>query len=236
MMDYQKIYTQLIERAKIRQLEGYIEKHHIVPKCVGGNNNNDNLVKLTAREHFICHQLLCEIYPNNKSLKYALYLMNIGKRKYKDANYQISSRVYSRLKVEHSLLMKGNQNCVGRLQSEETRKKIGNANRKPKPEGFGKKPEGFGERVGNSHKGRKNSEETIKKMSEAKKGKKGNEAHKQKISKPILQYDLEGNFIKEWRSGKEAGLTLGISNGSIVNALKGRFKTMYGFIWKYKII
>ena len=39
----------------------------------------------------------------------------------------------------------------------------------------------------------------------------------------LLQYDLEGNFIKEWRSGKEAGLTLGISNGSIVNALKGRF-------------
>ncbi len=235
-MNYQRIYNQIIEQAKTRQLEGYTEKHHIIPRCIGGSNSKNNLVKLTAREHFICHVLLCEIYPDNKKLKYALCLMNIGKQKYKEANYKISNRIYERLKHEHSLLMRGNQTRKGVPCSEETKRKIGEANRKPKPEGFGKKPKGFGERVGNSHKGRKNSKETIEKMSKAKKGKIGNESQKQKISKPIIQYDLQGNFIKEWRSGKEAGLTLGISNGSIANALRGRYKQMNGYIWKYKII
>ena len=47
---------------------GRLEVHHIVPKCLGGSNKKENLVELTAREHFICHRLLCEIYPKNKKL------------------------------------------------------------------------------------------------------------------------------------------------------------------------
>ena len=106
-MNYQRIYDQIIERARTRQLEGYVEKHHIVPRCLGGTNNTENIVQLTAREHFICHQLLCEIYPDNDKLKYALYLMNIGKQKHKNADYRISSRTYERLKLEHSLFLIG---------------------------------------------------------------------------------------------------------------------------------
>jgi len=56
-MNYQKIYDQIIERAKNRKLEGYKEKHHIIPKCLGGPDNKENLVELTAREHFLCHLL-----------------------------------------------------------------------------------------------------------------------------------------------------------------------------------
>jgi hypothetical protein len=83
-MDYQRIYNQIIERAKTRQLDGYKEKHHIVPKCLGGSNDKINLVELTAREHFICHVLLCEIYPKENKLKHALFLMAIGKQKIKE--------------------------------------------------------------------------------------------------------------------------------------------------------
>ena len=82
-MNYQKIYNQIIERAKNRQLEGYKEKHHVIPKCIGGLNDKENLVELTAREHFLCHRLLCEIYPNNQKLLWALWLMAIGKQKNK---------------------------------------------------------------------------------------------------------------------------------------------------------
>jgi len=82
-MDYQKIYNQIIERAKTRQLEGYKEKHHILPKCIGGLDVKENLVELTAREHFLCHKLLCKIYPNEYKLWYALWLMVIGKQKNK---------------------------------------------------------------------------------------------------------------------------------------------------------
>jgi hypothetical protein len=83
-MNYQKIYDQIIKQAKTRKLDGYKEKHHIIPKCIGGLDTKENLVELTAREHFICHRLLCKIYPDNLKLKYALDLMNIGKQKQKD--------------------------------------------------------------------------------------------------------------------------------------------------------
>lgn len=52
---------------------------------------------------------------------------------------------------------------------------------------------------------------------------------------PVLQYDLQGNLVKEWRSGKEASLYLKINKQSICNALKNRAKSAYGYVWKYKI-
>lgn len=58
-------------------------------------------------------------------------------------------------------------------------------------------------------------------------------SHKNNIN--ILQYDLEGNLIKEWRSGKEASLYLNINKQSICNALKNRAKSAYGYVWEYKI-
>ena len=59
-MDYQKIYNCLIERAITDNRKKcdivYYEQHHIIPKCLGGTDNTDNLVLLTAREHFIAHR------------------------------------------------------------------------------------------------------------------------------------------------------------------------------------
>ena len=74
-MDYQKIYDQIVDRAKKRELEGYSEKHHIIPKCMGGSNRQDNLAVLTAREHFICHWLLHKMHPNNSALSFAFKMM-----------------------------------------------------------------------------------------------------------------------------------------------------------------
>lgn len=74
-MNYQKIYDQIIDRAKERKLEGYKEKHHIIPKCMGGGNERENLVELTAREHFICHWLLHRIYPDVSALSFAFKMM-----------------------------------------------------------------------------------------------------------------------------------------------------------------
>jgi len=74
-MNYQKHYDLLIERAKQRNIKGYTEKHHIVPRCLGGADHTDNLVKLTAEEHYIAHQLLVKIYPTNRSLLHAAIMM-----------------------------------------------------------------------------------------------------------------------------------------------------------------
>jgi hypothetical protein len=66
-MNYKNVHDSIIERSKSRQtISGqYYEKHHILPKCLGGTNDRDNLVKLTAREHFLIHRLLCKIHQND---------------------------------------------------------------------------------------------------------------------------------------------------------------------------
>ena len=51
---------------------------------------------------------------------------------------------------------------------------------------------------------------------------------------PILQYDLEGNFIQEWESVRGAAKALGTTHSNISKVLTGRQKTAKGFIWKYK--
>jgi len=62
-MDYQKHYSLLIESRKQSPTESdYYEKHHILPRSLGGDDSKDNLVKLTAKEHFVAHLLLAKIY------------------------------------------------------------------------------------------------------------------------------------------------------------------------------
>lgn len=55
-----------------------------------------------------------------------------------------------------------------------------------------------------------------------------------KTRKPILQYDLEGNFIQEWSSGTEAASILNISAGNISSVLTGKFQSTNKFVFKYK--
>lgn len=74
-MDYQKIYQQLIDHAKSRNIAGYKETHHIVPRCLGGSNDALNLVELTPEEHYVAHQLLVKIHKNNKKILYAAVIM-----------------------------------------------------------------------------------------------------------------------------------------------------------------
>lgn len=89
-MDYKALYERLMFRASARTLVGYKEKHHIVPKCLGGSDDAENIAILTAREHYFAHQLLVKIHPGVRGLSYAAYLM--GKKsligKYASRRYQ----------------------------------------------------------------------------------------------------------------------------------------------------
>ena len=124
-MDYTRIYNQIIERAQNRKLDGYVEKHHIVPKCIGGLDVKENLVELTAREHFLCHRLLCEIYPKQPKLWYALWLMTIGKQRWITSTpYDISSREYENIRIEFV------KRISGKSINEQHKNKIGKSNSK----------------------------------------------------------------------------------------------------------
>lgn len=74
-MNYKKHYDSLIDRGRNRNLEGYKETHHILPRCLGGTGDPDNLVDLTAEEHYVAHQLLIKLYPNNTELVWAAHQM-----------------------------------------------------------------------------------------------------------------------------------------------------------------
>lgn len=91
-MNYGKIYGQLIEAARRRITTDYVERHHIVPKCMGGDNSDSNIVELTAREHYVAHLLLVKLYPNNKGVWYAANMM---------ANR--NSRMYEWVRKQHAL-------------------------------------------------------------------------------------------------------------------------------------
>jgi len=104
-MNYQKVYDQIVDRAKkVNRVHGegvYYERHHIVPKCMGGEGRveqwktHPNIAVLTAREHFLCHWLLCRIHPENRKLAHAFWFMSKQKTKNQDRNYIVSSRTYA---------------------------------------------------------------------------------------------------------------------------------------------
>lgn len=56
-----------------------------------------------------------------------------------------------------------------------------------------------------------------------------------KIMKPILQYDLKGNFLREFKGAPEAIKFLGKGNSNNINdCARGKYINTYGFIWIYK--
>jgi hypothetical protein len=205
-MNYEKIYQQLIDRAITRTLTGYKERHHIVPKCMGGDNSKLNLVDLTAREHFIAHKLLCEIYPNTDKLQYALWMMINCKTS--NRTYKISSREYAAAKKfvasQMSLKMKdvpkseehrrkNSQSKIGKLKSAATCKKMSDSfkGRKFSDETRNKlsiantgntHSSETRQKIGEASKGRILSTEARKKISDAKKGKLFSNDHRKKLS------------------------------------------------------
>jgi len=74
-MNYEKHYILLIERARSRSYNGYVEYHHIIPRCLGGSDDPSNLAPLTPEEHYVAHQLLVKMHPGNFALVKAASMM-----------------------------------------------------------------------------------------------------------------------------------------------------------------
>lgn len=98
-MNYQKLYDTIVERAKNRELQGYKERHHVVPKCMNGSDDPSNIVELTAKEHFLCHKLLVNIYPDNRKLKFALWAMYSLHNNQQKREYKYGSKEYEQAKI-----------------------------------------------------------------------------------------------------------------------------------------
>jgi group I intron endonuclease len=99
--------------------------------------------------------------------------------------------------------------------------------------------------------GKNHSEETKRKISDGNKGKVRTKEHSENISnakkgmivsietrvkksKPVIQYDLDGNFIAEYYSCREATRQTGVHNGDLISVCKGKYKQAGGYKWRYK--
>lgn len=99
-MNYQKIYHQLIERARVRIPKGYVEDHHILPKCMGGNDDVNNIVSLYPEEHYVAHLLLLRIHPNVPGLIYAANRVgNCGNKHYGWVRRKVAQQISIDLKA-----------------------------------------------------------------------------------------------------------------------------------------
>lgn len=170
-MNYEKIYNDIISKAGSedrKKIKGgiYYEAHHIIPKCMGGSNDKSNLIILTAKEHYMAHRLLCVIYPDNNKLRFALWAMINGLSSSKK-RHTLSCQIYAQLKED--VIKRFSHTKKGRPLSEIHKKNM----RKPKT----KK---------NTYSKPPISEETRKKMSDAKKGKTFSAEHRKKISEANL--------------------------------------------------
>lgn len=216
----------IIAKAKIETKSGsrvkgngnYYEAHHILPKSLFPlwAKRKSNIVFLTAREHFFCHQLLDKIYPNSNMFIGLWRLSNDNKHNY------LSSKDYARLKQRYSKFMSKlhkNQPSKnkGKKLSEEQKQMLSNAHK-------GKKlSESHKQKISEGNKGRKFSEEhkarlrekaigrvmaeaTCKKISESKKGKKLSEAHRAKVVNALIgrkHSDETKKKISESHKGKK---------------------------------
>jgi 5-methylcytosine-specific restriction endonuclease McrA len=103
---YTKWYFNIIFNAQNRDISCYAENHHIIPKSLGGSNKKENLVKLTAREHFICHWLLTKMV-NHTKYKYQMwnaFSCMLYRETAEQVRYKVTGRIFENIKKEGSLI------------------------------------------------------------------------------------------------------------------------------------
>ncbi len=152
-------YQRFIGSLRGQSVDGYAEVHHIVPRSLGGSDDADNLIKLTARQHYIAHWMLARALGGSASRAFFM-MSNFGKYG------QVNSTTYQIARQEYALLVRDQMR--GKVMppvSLETREKQRQAKlgRKLTPQHI--------ENVRLAMTGRKMGEEFAKRVSEAKRGK-----------------------------------------------------------------
>jgi hypothetical protein len=194
MNKYEKWYNNIIKNAGGRSRRKGYERHHIIPKSVGGTNDKSNIAFLTTREHFVCHWLLTKFYTGQALVK-MLYALNGMKRDNGSQNRyhtKITSRVYARLREEfakiHSQTMKGKPSPLKgkKLRTEEQKQ-----NQREKMTGRKLTQEHI-DKVVKARVGYKHSEETVNKISSSLTGvKRGPWSESEKLKRSVKQLGVK---------------------------------------------
>lgn len=179
-MDYARIYNALIKRSigrtKLAKTDinyVYYERHHIIPKCLGGNDAKDNLVYLTAEEHWVAHLLLVKINPGVSKLVWACQAMSMSGGN----NKRMNNKMFGWIRRQYSNAV--SERNRGRVVTPEQREKASKALKgRPAPHQLGdnnvsKRPE-VAHKISISNTGKKHGprpDDVKEKIRLAKKGK-----------------------------------------------------------------
>lgn len=205
-MDYQKVYDSLINDRRLNPPVGYSERHHIVPRSLGGGDEESNLIALTPRDHFYAHLLLAHIHGGTQWC--SVIAMNMSRRR-KGANFALAAHQYAKARMEFSAAM------TGRKHTAEAKAKIGAAGKGRAPWNKGLKTKGhknYTNRRGPSVDGAPGREggwfhtdDTKAKMSKAKTGRKYSEEHRRKISEGVKRKHAESGMGEKIAAKTRAG-------------------------------
>ena len=189
-MTYNEFIQNILNtRGRFACSDRYHERHHIVPKCMNGDNSKDNLIDLYAREHFIAHKLLAEENPQNYQLKYAYWNMCQCTGRDGQDKYIPTPEEYEEARIFcHEAMSGENHPMYGKHHTQETKEKI-SVSRKGKYKG-----------EDNPFFGKRHSEEDIEKMKGTHSGKNNPK------SKPVYCVELGIGFDSICIAAKETGV------------------------------
>jgi len=211
---YSKVYFSTIKKAVKRgwKKERGRERHHIMPRSLGGTDDKSNLVYLSCREHFLCHWMLVKMTEGEARCKMVYALMGMRAKNEHQPRYQtiFTARVYEHYRIEHARIhsetMKGRPawNKGRKLEGEELeRQRERTRNRQIDPI---KQAEGQLKRIAKVT-GRKDTEEAKLKKSVALKGRtKGPMSEEEKLKRSVKQ---KGTTKKEGHADNVRAAVLG---------------------------
>lgn len=196
MSEYNDFIDEILKSRENRKFKNS-ERHHILPRCIGGTNDKFNMIYLTPDEHFTAHKLLAKEYPDNDKLVYALIRMCDGHRIVTEEEYESI-----RIKAAEcsSKRFKGTGNpFYGKHHSEEARNKMSAVAKKRTKEK-------------NSFYGKKHSEEARKKMSESHKKQVWVKTKDETSAKMIDASELSSYLENGWVRGRLSSSFTGAKN------------------------
>jgi len=95
--NYTKWYFDLVESRKNMTRECFTEKHHIIPKSLGGTNASSNIVRLTPKEHYICHLILTKMVDSHNEKKKMAYAL-LAMRRSNTQEKRVNARQYDKIR------------------------------------------------------------------------------------------------------------------------------------------
>lgn len=237
---YQEFIQNILNtRGRFACGDEYHERHHIIPRCMDGGNEEENLIDLYAREHFIAHKLLALENPDNQKLIHAWWMMSTITKSNKKQEcvtpeeYEEARKVFSKsISGENNPIHKIQHPLLGTHLSEERKQYLREINTGELSPKYGVPlSEETKAKISAANLGKIITDEARLNMRKAHLGK--NMGADSSRAKQVAQYGLDGVLIKIWDCMADVSRQLNIHPMSITNACNGKMQRAGEYQFRY---